>query len=328
MNDARTVTALESRRVLGFAAFASAGLCAEWAMTRTAAYQRENMVPLAILFDLIVVFPLVFAAVVLRPARRSFLEAAPILALGAILAGALLATRSEMRAPLRAAGAFAEIAVLALLVLRIRNANAQLRSAAGDDLLLRIGTLTDPVLRLVGAELLVLYYAVVGPFLRRPLRAIDFGYTQNSGLGGVLIAFGLVTSMETIAVHLLIVAWSPRAAWVLTALSIYALLWLAAVFQAARLRPVVVSADQLLVRTSLLWTIEVPRDAIASVRAIEDAPREKSILRAALATAPVVLVMLKRPMVARGPLGLRRTVRGIALYVDEPARLRAALDAG
>ena len=327
MNDARTVTALGTRNVLAFAAFASAGLCTEWAMTRTAAYQHGSIVRLAILFDLVVVFPLLFGAVVLRPARRSLLEAAPILVLGAILAGALLAARSETRVPLRAAGALAEMTVLALLVLRIRNASAQLRSAASDDLLLRIGTLTDPVLRLAGAELLVFYYALVGPFVRRPLRPNDFGYTENSGLGGLLLALGLVTSMETIAVHLLVATWSPRAAWVLTALSIYTLLWLTAVFQASRLRPVVVSDDQLLVRTSLVWTIEVPRDAIALVGAIEDAPREKGILRAALGTAPVVLVMLKRPMVARGPLGVRRSVRGIALYVDEPARFRAALDA-
>jgi hypothetical protein len=115
---------------------------------------------------------------------------------------------------------------------------------------------------------------------------------------------------------------------VLTALSVYTLLWLAAAFQAARLRPVVVSEDQLLVRSSLLWTVEVPRDAIECVRAVDDAPRDKRVLRAALGTSPVLLVTLKRPVRALGPFGTHRTVDAIALYVDEPARLRAALKGG
>jgi hypothetical protein len=321
-------TALDTRKLLSFVMFASAGLSVEWAMTRTAPFERGSLVPLAVLFDLVVVFPLVFATVVLRPARRSWLGAAPVMALGAMVAGALLARRADMKLPLRLAGAVAELAVLALLVVRVRKANGQLRGAASDDLLLRVGALSDPVLRVAGAEFLVVYYALVGPFVRRLSRPNEFGYTEESGLGGVLFAFGFVTLMETIAAHVLLSMWSARAAWVLTALSVYTLLWLAAAFQAARLRPVVVSEDQLLVRSSLLWTVEVPRDAIECVRAVDDAPRDKRVLRAALGTSPVLLVTLKRPVRARGPFGTHRTVDAIALYVDEPARLRAALKGG
>ncbi len=54
--------------------------------------------------------------------------------------------------------------------------------------------------------------------------------------------------------------------------------------------------------------------------------REKGAVRAALGTAPVLLT-LTRPVVARGPFGIHRSVRRIALYVDGPARLKAALEA-
>jgi hypothetical protein len=76
---------------------------------------------------------------------------------------------------------------------------------------------------------------------------------------------------------------------------------------------------------SILWTADVPRDAIASVESISDAPRDRRVLRAALGTPPVLLFTLSRPVEALGPLGIRRTVDRIALYVDEPAKLRAAL---
>ena len=128
------------------------------------------------------------------------------------------------------------------------------------------------------------------------------------------------------AAHVALHAWSARAAWASSALAVYALVWLAAAYQAARLRPVALSADRLLARTSLLWTAEIPRSAIASVIRIQEMPREKGILRAALGTAPELLLTLREPVTARGPLGIRRTVTGIALHVDDPGKLRAALE--
>jgi hypothetical protein len=104
------------------------------------------------------------------------------------------------------------------------------------------------------------------------------------------------------------------------------LLWLVAAYQAARLRPVLVTADTLLVRASLLWTAAVPRAAIASVTDVVEAPRGRGgVLEAALGTAPVLLVTLSVPVEAQGLMGLRRTVTRIALHVDDPAGLRAAL---
>ena len=153
----------------------------------TPSRRRRAHAPLAVLFDLVVVLPLLFSAVILRPARRSLLDAAPVLALGALAAGVLLATRTDVRIPLRVAGAAAELAVLAIFARRVRKATAELRGAAKDDLLLRVGALTDPVLRVAGAEFLVLYYALVGPFIRRPPRHGEFSYTEESSLGGVLL---------------------------------------------------------------------------------------------------------------------------------------------
>lgn len=246
-------------------------------------------------------------------------------ALGALGAGALLADTHEPSAVLRGAAIVAEVAVLALLVRRVRDAATELRGVASDDLLVRIGALTDPLLRVLGAELVVVYYAFVGPFVRRPARDDEHGYAEQSGLGGLLFALGLVVTMEGIGAHCLIHAWSPAAAWVHAAMSAYGLVWLAAAHQAARLRPVLVREGTLLVRTSVLWTAEVPLEDIAEIQAVDAVARGKDVLRAALGTAPVLLVTLTCPVTARWPFGAR-SVRRIALYVDDPARLRTAIE--
>jgi len=319
------MTATRDRRQVAFAALAAALLLVEWGVTRSPAFARGGAVPLAVFVDLMVVLPLLFAGLVLRPARRPLLDAAPALAVGALACGVLLAARAETRTLLQIGGALAEVAVLALLVRRLRLAASQLRGRDGDDLLLRIDALTDPVLRVLAVELSVLYYAFAGPRLRRPLRPDEFSYTETSGAGGLLFALGLVVGMEGLAVNVALHAWSPRAAWLHAALDVYALIWFAAAYQAARLRPVAVSADRLLVRVSLLWTVEVPRALIADVTRIQEMPRDRGVLRAAFGTAPELLVTLREAVLARGPVGLTRRVTAIALHVDEPERLRDAL---
>ncbi len=316
------------RKLWMAAAFGAAALAVEIAVTRTAAFQRGGAVPMAVLVDLVVVLPLATWAFVLRPRGRAWLEAAPALTVGTLLAGACLAGHAETRVPLRVAGAVTELAVLGLLLRRMRAAARELRGAAGDDVLARMHALTDPVLRLAGAELAIVYYAVVGPRRRTPTGPGVFATTESSGLGGLLFAFGMGVAVEGLAVHLIVHPWSPRLAWGLTAMDGYALLALVALHQAARLRPVVLEAGvpaRLLVRTSLLWTAEVPLALLVEVTHLDAMTSERGVLRAALGAPPGLLLRLRAPVVARGPFGIRRAVQAIALHVDDPHGLQRAL---
>jgi hypothetical protein len=176
------------------------------------------------------------------------------------------------------------------------------------------------------------YYAFVGPF-RSPPRTGAFSYTERTGIGGVLVGLGLLLMFEGVSVHFIIRSCGPVALWLHAAADLYALVWLFAAFQAARLRPVLVTADQLLVRTSLLWTASVPRATVASVARIGQggpgtARTEPGVLRATFGAAPELLVTLRAPVLARGPFGITKSVTAIALYVDEPAALQSALAEG
>ena len=138
-----------------------------------------------------------------------------------------------------------------------RVAARQLQGTDGDDFVLRVGALTDPWLRVAGVELAAIYYAFVGPRRRRPLGPDEFSYSEKTGLGGLLFGAGLMVTMEGLAVHFVIHLWSAATAWILAAINGYTLIWLAAAFQAARLRPVALSADRLLIRETVenwvLW---------------------------------------------------------------------------
>jgi hypothetical protein len=322
------MTAIRSSRLQVFAALSGLLLCVEWAITRTAVFQRGGIVPAAVLFDLMVGLPVVFGLLVLRPAKRSAIEVAPVVALGTMAATLLLSSRPEMGWPLRVAGGASEALVLAYLVRRLGKARGQLRDAPSDDLLMRVAALTDPVLRLAGAELAVLYYALVGPWMKRPLRrdstAREFSYTDG-GLSGLLLALGVMTVTEALVVHLVLQASRPRAAWLATAVHAYGIVWLVAAYQAARLRPVVLTPRSLLLRASLLWTVDIPLASVVKIETPVDVPRGSDVLNAAPGTQAQVLLTLNQACVAQGPFGLKKKVTRVALYVDDPAALLEAL---
>jgi hypothetical protein len=305
-----------------------AALLAEWGVTRTAAFARGGVVPFAVLVDLVLVLPVLYYFVALRPAKRSLLRAAPVLALGVWVAAALLGSRADTAPIMRVVAPVAELVALALLAHRLRAASRQFRAAEGDDFLLRVEAMPHPLLRLLAAELAVFYYAFRALRAPRPMSANEFGYTEKSGAGPLLLAFALLTAIEGVVVHLFLVASLPRVAWIVSAVHAYGLVWLFAAFQAARLRPLVVYSDRLLVRTSFLWTAVVPRAAIAAVTHVAGAPRAKGLLVAAFAAPPELLLTLVEPVIARGPMGIRRSVDRIALYVDDPGRLVVALGRG
>ncbi len=322
------MTAIRSSRLHVFAGLAGLLLCVEWAITRTAVFQRGGIVQAAVLFDLVVCLPVVFGLLVLRPAGRSAIEVAPVVAVGAMAATVLLASRPEMSWPLRVAGGASEALVLGYLVRRLAKAGGQLRDAQSDDLLMRIAALTDPVLRIAGAELAVLYYAFVGPSVKRPLRADaevrEFSYTDG-GLAGLLLGLGVVAVVEAVAVHLVLLERSPRAAWLCTAVHAYGIVWLVAAYQAARLRPVVLRPGRLLLRTSLLWTLDIPLASLATAGTSVDMPRGSHVLNAAPGMPAQILLTLKCAHVAQGPFGLTKKVTRVALYVDDPAALLESL---
>ena len=114
-----------------------------------------------------------------------------------------------------------------------------------------------------------------------------------------------------------------KAAWILTALAAYGVLWFLADYRATRLRPILVEGDLLRLRTGLRWTLRIPLSHIAAIHTRP--PHSEPALRANLPFTRPVWIDLTEPATAQGPYGKEKTIRWIAVAVDEMARFREAL---
>jgi hypothetical protein len=229
----------------------------------------------------------------------------------------------------------AEVALIAFVAVRGRAAWRS-RSRHDDPLTLisRVlaGTIAVPIAaNAVASELAVFYYALLS-WGRRPHAPAGFRAFTVHRRGGAALLLGVLAAMlllETSIVHLLLLHWSPRVAWPVLFLDLYGALWLVAFARALVLRPILVGADTVLLRTGLAWTVAIDRSQIEEARAcVGPRPRRRStdpLVMAAL-TSPSVLLRLREPVQAAGLWGRRVAVTSIAVAIDEPAAFLRCLE--
>lgn len=310
---------------------------AEHAIVHRADFGLHPALPPAVAFDLFVVLPGLFYVGVVRR------YALPISTVAAAFGGGLALSHWLLPAaglPLLAcAGRLAaagEVAVFGYGLVRLRRVlqGYQAAKAHSADFIENLHTASQPVLgrltEAVATEVAVLHYALRGFWARPESRPADhvFATYQKSGFVALLATAIGLSVLEMAAAHLVVGHWWPRVAWALTGLSAYSVLWLLAHGQAVRCRPVLLSATTLVVRAGLVWRVAIPRAQLASLENITDVPAQApDLLNAArlLLTPPNLLLTFAEPQRVRGLYGLHRTVRRLAIYVDEPAALAQQL---
>lgn len=156
---------------------------------------------------------------------------------------------------------------------------------------------------------------------------------RNARSGALVVGVGLVVAIETVVLHLWLVARHPAVAWALTGASILTMLWLVADWRAMGDAGVVVGEHDVSVRIGRRFVAEVPRAGIAawSSPTWRDLPSPESRSAAGFMdltkpAPPNVLLVLEPPATVRLPGGLRRRARQVALHMDDPAGFLAALD--
>ena len=288
---------------------------------------RPDLISGAVTFDFTVSVPFLYWWFMVRKARWPALSILPVLVLCLLIASLLLP--AEHRQPLRLAQylvVFAELAALAAVTAKAVGATRAYRSrvqaGGGDDdpvellrFSLRQALPVERVADVVADELALLYYALFSWRRRVTPRAdeVAFSYHRESGYGSLLLTFTFVAAMELVGAHFLVSAWwGHRAAWVLTGLSLYGLVWLLGFYQAVRLRPVTVGSDSLRVRVGLRWSVRVPFDQIEAVlqpAADQAHQRGGDYLRAVALGEPQFILRLREPLTAHGLYGTSRRVR-------------------
>ncbi|HVG07253.1 MAG TPA: hypothetical protein VNM67_06070 [Thermoanaerobaculia bacterium] len=316
--------------LFAFALVATGIYAAEVAVVRMR-WERPDLIALGVMSDLIVMVPLVYWFLAVRRGGWPRLSVVPVILLG-ILGSALLLPhdRGLLRNVVEVLAIPCEIGLITWIAVRTRRA---LRHTPGDgDTLERFREVAREVLPTrraadaIAFEMAVLYYALLS-WCRRP-RDVEgaFTYHRKSGYGAIVFAVLIMVVAEAIPVHILLMRWSVVAAWALTILSFYAIVFFLADWRAARFHPILLDGEALQVRVGLRWRIRVPRERIAAVHK-KRPPGSDPYIRAALPGPVPLWIELTEPVTAQGPYGIQRKARWISLTVDDPERFRRTLEA-
>lgn len=178
--------------------------------------------------------------------------------------------------------------------------------------------------RILLSELSILRYALGSWGMRPnvPDGGRAFTMHQAGGIGTMFGLFAGISVMEAGVAHLVIQRWSPTAAWVVFGLSIYGALLLVALARSFSLRPIVVTSDRVLIRSGMIWRIEVAADQIAGVEAISGG---RDYFRITGMAEPNVFLELRESVEAEGLYGRRRRVCRIGISADQPRELSQAI---
>ncbi len=297
---------------------------------------KPDVLAAALTFDLVVLVPLLFYGLVVRWQGWSWITVVPVFVGSMLVAHQLIP--ADHQAALHLLGYLAapiELLVLGVLGHRAYRIAQQLRTrSANADLLEAMMAGVREVIpvpwaaNVVAYELSVFAYALTGWRRATPQGAPCFSSHRRSSYGVVVTAILVAACVEMVAVHVLVQQWSAVAAWVLTGLSAYGMLWGLAEIQAARLRPITVGSEGVVVRSGLRWTIHVPFSAIDAVWRAHEYPLPRKtthLLNVTPLGAPQYLLTLTEPVVAHGLYGYQKTISRLQFAVDAPDAFEASL---
>lgn len=297
------------------------------------ALRQPELVSLGILVDLLVVVPLAFYLLTVRRAGWPVRALIPIFLFSLTGAAWILPDQREMLKRLSEVLSIpAEIGLVTWISVRTARSLKSTRGERTGDMLERLRQVAREILPVravseaIAFEMAVVYFSLFA-WRRRPDNpsgARVFTYHRTSGYGALGFALLIVTLAEAIPVHLLVSRWSPRGAWLLTALAAYGLLWFLADYRATRLRPILLDGEDLTIRTGLRWTVRIPRAYIVAIH--KKAPQSEAFIRATLPAMTPLWIELSQPVTAQGPYGKLKQARLISVGVDDAKAFREALD--
>lgn len=157
---------------------------------------------------------------------------------------------------------------------------------------------------------------------------IYFTYYKDNALRLMLATFIVVIAVETVVTHFMIMYINSVAAWVVSALTVYFILFLIANYQAIKYRPVSLHDSTLSIRHGLLFTKEIALNDIACVKRTHGQGSNKSgsVLRAFLPIVPGnVSIILNNTFTHQSGLRRRRNITEIHLALDNPSNFISTL---
>ena len=281
--------------------------------------------------DLTVLAAALFWGTLVRTGRVSSLYMTPFLVASAAIAWALLGeTVGGLDTILIGLVAAVELVAAGLLLFNLGRAvtshrAARERGASFEEALTEaVGSVFDNafVTELFVTEVSMLYYGLVG-WTKADEPADEevgtFSYHRACRWRDVTLGLSLLLIVEIVPVHLFVAGWSPAAAWVVTALSLYSLLWMVGDYHAMRLTPIRVGDRHIEVRIGRRWRTQIELESVVRVESVAgEGVDGESVLDLSLLGGPDVVIEVECDQTARGLFGIERPFRRLALSIDRP----------
>lgn len=290
---------------------------------------------IALPLDFMVGVPLGFYLLVARPRRLTLLSVIPVIWIGyALSALALGAPDAGILPALLSALIPVELAIAARECLKIARTFKTAKAKSPDPMAwfretMRYLVRKDAAANMTAAELSVWHYALLSwrkkPYVLPGERA--FSYHNAGGYMNMMLGLALALPVEIVAVHLLVSQWSVIAASIITALSVYAAIWLVGDARARILRPIVVGEGYIRLECGIQMEAVIPVSNIEMVALSDNEVghiEESDRLNYGTFYRPDAWLVMRSPAEVRTLLGTKH-VRAIGVSVDDPKAFAAAI---
>lgn len=303
----------------------------EWLVVQSPSFVRrpDTLAP-AVTVDVVLGLPLLYYWLVGRTGRWSKTATVAVFGAALVLAKWLLPAANQTYVngiaqvlPLLEAGVLIYLAYHANRLLKTYRSYRQANSDFVSNLQRSLNNVTgSPVLsQLLATEAAVVRYGLFGWAGRIDVADGQRAITshRHTGQVAVLLIIILVAIVESAAVHLLVARWSAGGAWLLTAISLYGILFIVAETVTTVKRPSFVHGQTLHLRFGMRWRTVIALNNMERIERINEKPiQAPDLLVGPLLVPPNLLLTLREPVIFDGIYGLKKTVTRIAVLVDEP----------
>ncbi len=298
---------------------------------------QDNRLGRAIAVDLLLAIPLLYFFLI-RKTNIPKTTVIPLMVLGLVIGSYFLPRDQQQYLNLFKTWALPviELSVLSYVILKVRAALRKYRTFKGQssDFFTTLKSTCREILpsRLVGpfaTEVAVIYYGLLN-WKRKKLSANEFSYHRSSGSLALLGAFILVIIIETLALHFLLIRWSPAVAWVLSALSVYTALQVFGIARSIPQRPVAINTNSVSLRYGILNEVEIHFDEIDSVSHSTQSQPKSRLSRSLSPLGEMeghnLIIILKDCDQLEGLYGFKKQFNTLAVALDEPERFVTQLN--
>ena len=318
-----------NRNILLISILAGAVFIGGMALLHAVPLAARDKVADGLLFDFLITFPVLYYFIISRPAQKSARRLFLVISICSILAYILLPQQQRNYIlQVRKLSAVAELFFIVYAITKFRTlkkAYKQHQSIFADPIYNLRSALTDIMgdslaVKVVASELAVLRYGICCWRKEKSVLKQSIAFSSHREFGYIAIWCMLIVAIivEVTAFHLLLMRWSHTAAWILTSISLYGLIFFIADLSAILKRKVLINKEDLILRTGLRWQVQTNLTNIVSIRKISnDYESDKAFFKGGIIkNSGNCLIEFKEPVTVNKLYGSAKEYSSILMHID------------